>query len=85
MIAPNCIITNTDFHNPAIGKREESGTEMDQDVVICNGVWIGMNCVILKGVTTGENSIIAAGSVVAKDVPSNTVVGSHILHNLKNL
>jgi len=42
---------------------------------IKNNVWIGSNAIILMGVTIGNNSIVAAGSVVTKDVPSNTIVG----------
>ncbi len=42
-------------------------------VTIDDNVWIGANCVILKGVHIGENAVIAAGSVVFKDVPANTV------------
>ena len=30
---------------------------------------------ILPGVTIGDGAIVAAGAVVAKDVPPNTVVG----------
>ena len=85
MIAPNCVVTNSDFHNPLVGKRQQSGVEFDQDVEICDGVWIGMNCLILKGVTIGENSIIAAGSVVSKDVPANSVVGTNPLRILKRV
>ena len=29
----------------------------------------------MPGVTIGENSIVAAGAVVTKDVPANTIVG----------
>jgi acetyltransferase-like isoleucine patch superfamily enzyme len=29
----------------------------------------------LAGVTIGENAIVAAGAVVGKDVPDNTIVG----------
>ena len=36
--------------------------------------WIGANCVILKGVTIGKNSVIAAGTVVTRDVPENTIL-----------
>lgn len=40
---------------------------------IGNNVWVGANAVILRGVTIGDNSVIAAGSVVRKEVPANTV------------
>lgn len=38
-------------------------------------VWIGSSVVITKGVTIGENAVVAAGAVVTRDVPANTVVG----------
>jgi len=38
-------------------------------------VWIGAGATILAGVTIGENAVVAAGAVVSKDVPANTVVG----------
>ena len=43
-------------------------------VVIGNRVWIGSNATILPGVTIGDNAIVAAGAVVTKDVPPDTVV-----------
>ncbi|MDE7192107.1 MAG: sugar O-acetyltransferase, partial [Clostridia bacterium] len=43
-------------------------------VKIGNNVWIGAHATILSGVTIGDNAIIAAGAVVTKDVPQNTVV-----------
>lgn len=42
---------------------------------IKRNAWIGANATILPGVTIGENSIVAAGAVVSKDVPDNTIVG----------
>ena len=48
---------------------------MVRPVVIKNGAWIGAGATILPGVTVGENSIVAAGAVVNKDVPDNTIVG----------
>lgn len=42
---------------------------------IKQNAWIGANATILQGVTIGENSVVAAGAIVSKDVPDNTVVG----------
>ena len=44
-------------------------------ILIKRNAWIGANATILAGVTIGENSVVAAGAVVSKDVPDNTVVG----------
>lgn len=46
-----------------------------KSVVIKRNAWIGAGATILPGVTIGENSIVAAGAVVNKDVPDNTIVG----------
>lgn len=46
-------------------------------VSIGNNVWIGERAIILKGVSIGDNSVVAAGSVVTKDVPKNTIVGGN--------
>lgn len=45
-----------------------------QPIVIEDDVWIGCGCRILAGVKIGCHSIVAAGSVVTKDVPPNSVV-----------
>jgi len=46
-----------------------------KSVLIKKNAWIGAGAIILPGVTIGENSVVAAGAVVNKDVPDNTVVG----------
>lgn len=38
-------------------------------------VWIGANATITSGVTIGDNAVVAAGAVVTKDVPPDTIVG----------
>ncbi|MDE7208425.1 MAG: sugar O-acetyltransferase [Clostridia bacterium] len=43
-------------------------------IKICDDVWIGAHATILSGVTIGKGAVVAAGAVVTKDVPSNTVV-----------
>jgi acetyltransferase-like isoleucine patch superfamily enzyme len=42
---------------------------------IKKNAWIGANATLTQGVTIGENAVVAAGAVVTKDVPDNTVAG----------
>lgn len=46
-----------------------------KSILVKRNVWLGAAATILAGVTIGENSVIAAGAVVNKDVPANTIVG----------
>lgn len=48
-----------------------------KSVRIKRNAWLGAGAVILPGVTIGENSVVAAGAVVSKDVPANTIVGGY--------
>lgn len=54
---------------------EKRASMIPAPIVVGKKVWIGSNSTILQGVTIGDNSIVAAGSVVTKDVPANTIVG----------
>ncbi|MDE7077446.1 MAG: sugar O-acetyltransferase, partial [Alistipes sp.] len=57
-----------------------------EPIVVRRNAWIGAGAMILPGVTVGENAIVAAGAVVTKDVPDNTVVAgvpAKILRKIK--
>ncbi|WP_163536661.1 2,3,4,5-tetrahydropyridine-2,6-dicarboxylate N-acetyltransferase [Gracilibacillus sp. YIM 98692] len=56
-----------------------------QPVIIEDGVVIGANAVVLEGVRVGEGSVVAAGAVVTKDVPPNTVVAGTPAKVLKEI
>lgn len=58
---------------------------MTKPIVIRRNAWIGANATILPGVTIGENAIVAAGAVVSKNVPANTVVGGVPAKFIKNI
>lgn len=61
-------------------------TLQTQPVIIRRNAWIGAGAIVLPGVTVGENAIVAAGAVVTKDVPDNTIVGgvpAKILRTIK--
>lgn len=52
---------------------------------IKKNAWIGAGATILPCVTIGKNSVVAAGAVVSKDVPDNTVVGGIPAKVLKSI
>ena len=54
---------------------ERRGDMLPAPIHIGKQVWIGSNATVLPGVTIGDGAIIAAGAVVTKDVPANTLVG----------
>jgi len=56
-------------------RNEIPDLEITATINVGNNVYIGVRSIILPGVTIGNNCIIAAGSVVAKNVPDNTVFG----------
>lgn len=71
LIGPNVqLITE----NHPIKPSERKALVLDR-IIIQKNAWIGAGAIILPGVTTvGENSVVAAGAVVNKNVPPNTVV-----------
>lgn len=87
MIGPNCVITDSDFHAlwPAETRLDTPAFDRDRDVTIGNHVWLGMRCIVLKGVTIGDGAVIAAGSVVTRDVPPNTVAAGSPAKVVKQL
>lgn len=72
-IAPD-VVLETGAHE--IGNAERrAGNGYCKTIVIQDGCWIGVRAILLAGVTVNSGSIVAAGAVVNKDVPMNTVVG----------
>ena len=64
---------------------KKRGTMYLKPIVLKENSWIGSNATILPGITIGENSIVAAGSVVTKDVPANTIVAGNPAKFMSNL
>lgn len=54
---------------------EERKTTIPAPIVLGRNVWVGSNATILSGVTIGDNAVVAAGAVVTKDVPADSIVG----------
>lgn len=70
--------------NHPLNPEERKGLEA-KPILIKKNAWIGANATILPGVTIGENAVVAAGAVVSKDVPDNTVVGGIPAKFIKNI
>ncbi len=70
-IAPGCGFY-TAGHPFDVAQRN-AGLEYAKPISVGNNVWIGGNVVVLPGVTIGDNCVIGAGSVVAKDIPANSL------------
>lgn len=88
-IGNNVQITNdTKFFTHGAGwVLREKYPDMDffGKIIIKDNVYIGNNCLILPGITIGCNVIVAAGSVVTKSIPDNSVVGGNPAKILSSL
>ncbi|MFD1418145.1 sugar O-acetyltransferase [Companilactobacillus keshanensis] len=73
MIGPNVDIYTVNHPMTAKGRSEYKA--IARPVNIGNDVWIGGKVSIMPGVNIGNNVVIAAGAVVTKDVPDNTLIG----------
>jgi maltose O-acetyltransferase len=57
------------------GPYQRAGALRAEPVSIGNGTWIAARVTVLPGVNIGNGVIVAAGAVVARDVPDNVLVG----------
>lgn len=70
-IAPNCGFYTAG--HPVDAAERNKGLEYARPITVGNDVWFGAGVSVLPGVTIGSNCVIGAGSVVTKDIPSNSV------------
>lgn len=69
LVGHNVVFATLD-HDKSPSKR---GDMTAAPIVVGKDVWIGAHATILKGVTIGDGAIVAAGAVVTRDVPPNTI------------
>lgn len=62
-------------HHDMAHPTHRAGAVVPKPISIGNGAWIAAHVTILPGVRIGEGAVIAAGAVVARDVPAHTLVG----------
>ena len=74
MIGPNVSVITTGH---ALEPSQRRKATIGKPIVIERNVWIAAGATIIGGVTIGENSVVAAGAVVTRNVPPNTLVGGN--------
>lgn len=83
LIAPRVnLITTNHVIDPKSRRDVES-----RPIHICKNAWIGAGATIMPGVTVGENAIIAAGAVVTRDIPPDTIaagIAAKVIKSIKN-
>lgn len=78
-VGPRLTVITGDHRIDVVGRfiksvgDDEKLPENDQDVIIEDDVWIGVNVNIFKGVTIGKGSVIAGAATVVKDVPPYSI------------
>nr|WP_245481960.1 DapH/DapD/GlmU-related protein [Mesorhizobium sp. M7A.F.Ca.CA.004.08.2.1] len=82
MIGPNVSLITSG--HPLEPSRRRAFTTA-KPVVIERNVWIAAGATVIGGVTVGENSVVAAGSVVTRNVPPNTLVGGNPANVIRSI
>ena len=81
LIGGNVTIIDTDAHSLNYLERRvetyNNNKKKDLSIVIEDDVFIGMITLVLKGVTIGARSVIGTGSVVIKDIPSDSIAAGN--------
>ncbi len=99
MISPDVWIQDNNSHSvyaqdrlvDILGSRDFNPVGIDttnaaaKPIVIGSHVWIGRRAMIFKGVTIGDRAIVAAGAIVTRDVPPDTVVAGNPARVVKTI
>ena len=71
LVCPHCQFYTPQHPMDYVERREEKETAYP--ITIGEDCWLGGNVVVCPGVTIGNRCIIAAGSVVTKDIPDDSL------------
>lgn len=86
-VGHNVTFINDKFPKATNGKgllKTEEDWEVET-IVVKKGASIGSSSTLLGKVTIGENAVVGAGSVVTRNVPSNTIVAGNPARVLRTI
>lgn len=75
LIGPNCQLYTPQHPIDYIERREPKETE--HPITIGDDTWLGGGVIVCPGVTIGRRCIIAAGSVVVRDIPDDSLAAGN--------
>lgn len=70
-IGPSCGFYTSG--HPLDFERRNQGLEYAYPIKVGNNLWFGAGVQVMPGVTIGDNVVIGGGSLVVKDIPSNSI------------
>jgi acetyltransferase-like isoleucine patch superfamily enzyme len=73
MVGNYCIIADTEI--PGIGEPPGAPAVEPRPVEIGAGAWLAARVTVLPGASIGAGAVIAAGSIVAGEIPAGAVAG----------
>ncbi|MEJ0098238.1 MAG: acyltransferase [Pseudomonadota bacterium] len=68
------VLLLTSTHEIGPPTQRAAPTVTARPIVINDGAWLGARCTILPGVSIGAGAVVAAGALVTRDVPPNSMV-----------
>ncbi|MCI8538631.1 MAG: sugar O-acetyltransferase [Oscillospiraceae bacterium] len=83
MFGPNVVVATAG--HPLLPELREQGYQYNAPVRIGKNCWLGAGVVVVPGVTIGDNVVIGAGSIVTKDLPSNTLAAGNPCRVLREI
>lgn len=70
----NCYIISSNHKYDSIEYPIVLQGDSRKGIIIEDNVWLGGNVIVLDGVRIGKNSVVAAGTILTRDVPKNTLI-----------
>ena len=73
LISSGCKFIDHDHGFQHIDQNIATQPQVEKPIKVCEGAWLGVNCVLLKGVVVGRGAIVGAGGIVTKNIPKNEI------------